>query len=134
MISRTFARMSNRVAEMTGSYWVFIGALGMVALWAISGPFFDYSSTWQLAINTGTTILTFLMVFIIQNTENRIGTATQIKLDEIIRAIADADDDLLDTEDATDAELHELKKHYRQLAQRHRALQSQLNEIVMQES
>ena len=101
--------------DSLGSYITFVLAFAIVVVWAVTGPFFNFSTTWQLAINTGTTIVTFLMVFLIQNTQNRDGTATQLKLDEIIRAIAQADDELIDTEDATENELKELKARYKQL-------------------
>lgn len=131
-MAQFFTRFSNRVAELTGSYLTFVAAVGVIIVWVVTGPFFGFSDTWQLAINTGTTIVTFLMVFLIQNTQNRDGTATQLKLDEIIRAINQADDDLIDSEDATDSELKELKARYRQLAEQHKALKSQLDSIVQQ--
>jgi low affinity Fe/Cu permease len=131
-MAQSFARFSNRVAGMTGSYVTFMLALGVIVVWAVTGPLFGFSNTWQLAIYTGTTIVTFLMVFLIQNTQNRDGSATQIKLDEIIRAIAEADDDVIDTEDATDVELDELKKRYKLLAEQHHALKSTLDSIKEQ--
>jgi low affinity Fe/Cu permease len=126
-MAQFFARFSNRIAGATGSYITFVVAIGIIVAWAITGPLFDFSNTWQLAINTGTTIVTFLMVFLIQNTQNRDGIATQIKLDEIIRAITQADDDVIDTEDATELELKELKARYKQLAEQHHVLKSKLD-------
>lgn len=133
-MAQFFSRFSNRVAEVTGSYIVFLVAVAMIVVWAVTGPLFHFSTTWQLVINTGTTIVTFLMVFLIQNTQNREGIATQLKLDEIIRAINDADDDLIDSEEATEKELKELKARYRLLAEQHRDLKSKLDQIAAQGS
>lgn len=112
-----FAAFSKFVAARTGHPLTFACALGVVVLWAVTGPLFDYSQTWQLMINTGTTIVTFLMVFLIQNTTNRESAATQIKLDELIRADKDAHTALLDLEELTEEELLGLKKRYEDLAQ-----------------
>jgi low affinity Fe/Cu permease len=131
-MAQFFARLSNRVAEITGSYLTFVASVGIIILWAVTGPLFGFSNSWQLAINTGTTIVTFLMVFLIQNTQNRDGIATQLKLDEIIRAIVQADDDLIDSEDATEQELKDLKERYHLLAEQHKALKSKLDEIAAQ--
>ncbi len=128
-MAQFFAHFSNRVARLTGSYITFVVAFGIVVVWAVSGPLFNFSTTWQLAINTGTTIVTFLMVFLIQNTQNRDGTATQLKLDEIIRAISQADDDLIDAEDATELQLKELKARYKQLHQEHQDLKTRFESI-----
>lgn len=131
-MSQFFARFSSRVSDIAGSYVTFMLAAGVIVVWALTGPLFGFSNTWQLAINTGTTIVTFLMVFLIQNTQNRDGTATQLKLDEIIRAIAQADDDLIDSEDATEIELKELKNRYRELARQHHELKTKLDQIATQ--
>ena len=131
-MSQFFAEFSNRVARITGSYLTFVVALAIIVIWAISGPLFGFSNTWQLAINTGTTIVTFLMVFLIQNTQNRDGIATQLKLDEIVRSIAQADDDLIDAEDATEKELAELQARYKQLSKQHHELKSKLDSIASQ--
>ena len=101
-------------------------ALGLIIVWAASGPFFKFSETWQLVINTGTTIVTFLMVFLIQNTQNRDARAMHLKLDELIRAIENADEQLIRAEDETDEELATLKAQYQALCDEHEALQSQL--------
>ena len=85
-LSRTFSNLAESVAHSTGRPWTFMVCVAVVILWAISGPFFHFSEAWQLVINTGTTIVTFLMVFLIQNTQNRDGAAIQTKLDELIRA------------------------------------------------
>lgn len=95
---------------------MFISAVLIIILWAVVGPTFGYSDTWQLVINTGTTIVTFLMVFLIQNTQNRDTEALQIKLDEIIRSIDAARDDVLDLEDRDESELDEIRKEYTDLA------------------
>lgn len=97
-----------------GAPATFVLAVGIIVLWAVSGPFFDFSDTWQLFINTGTTVLTFLMVFLIQNTQNRDSHAIQLKLDEIIRALRPARDDFIDIEDEDDATLDRLDKELRE--------------------
>jgi len=116
-ISAKFAHLANRTAILSGNYKTFIVMVGIVLLWAISGPIFKFSTTWQLVINTGTTIVTFLMVFLIQNTQNRDSLAMHLKLDEIIRAIDAADDKLMSAEDVTDEELAELKEKYQALVE-----------------
>jgi low affinity Fe/Cu permease len=85
-----FGKMATRVSDTMGSAWAFSAAVAIILVWIVSGPVFGFSDTWQLAINTGTTIVTFLMVFLIQNTQNRDAKATALKLDELIRAIGDA--------------------------------------------
>jgi low affinity Fe/Cu permease len=103
-LDRLFARFANGTARVTGSPLAFLICVLSVLIWAASGPLFKFSETWQLVINTGTTIVTFLMVFLIQNTQNRDGAAVQTKLDELIRS-SDADDDFMGIEKLTDAEL-----------------------------
>lgn len=102
-----FRRFSSKVSTLSGSSWVFILALLSILVWAFTGYFFDFSNTWQLVINTGTTIITFLMVFIIQNTQNRDGKAIHAKLDELIRAKKDADNSFIDIEKVSEKELEE---------------------------
>src|SRR5690348_6198030 len=104
-VAAKFAHLANRTAILAGNYKTFIVMLGVVLLWAISGPIFKFSTTWQLVINTGTTIVTFLMVFLIQNTQNRDSLAMHLKLDEIIRVLDAADDNLMHAEDITEEEL-----------------------------
>jgi low affinity Fe/Cu permease len=116
-ISAKFAHLANRTSILAGNYKTFIVMVGVVLLWAISGPIFKFSTTWQLVINTGTTIVTFLMVFLIQNTQNRDSLAMHLKLDEIIRAIDAADDKLMSAEDVTEEELNELKVKYQTLVE-----------------
>jgi low affinity Fe/Cu permease len=116
-ISSKFAHFANRTALLAGNYKTFAVMLLIVLVWAISGPLFKFSQTWQLVINTGTTIVTFLMVFLIQNTQNRDSMAMHLKLDEIIRVLDAADDELMRAEDETDEELSELKERYQQVMQ-----------------
>ncbi len=99
-----FRKFSRRASELLGSPWAFVVALLVVVVWAAAGPIANYSTTWQLIINTGTTIVTFLMVFIIQNTQNHDSRAMHLKLDELIHAVEHARDDLVDIENATEDE------------------------------
>jgi low affinity Fe/Cu permease len=110
-----FARSSSRVL---GSAWAFVIALLIIVIWAATGPTFHFSDTWQLIINTATTVITFLMVFLIQNTQNRDAKAMHLKLDEIIRAIKDARDELVDLEDLSDEDLKKLEEQFKQLRQK----------------
>jgi len=125
-MAERFSRWAARVAALTGSYAAFLLALLVVLIWALTGPLFGFSETWQLVINTGTTVVTFLMVFLVQNTQNRDALAVHLKLDELIRALEGADDDLMRAEDETDAELAALKARYRGLAIEHARLQARL--------
>ena len=111
-IADLFRRIACKSAEALGSSWAFIGALLVVMTWAAMGPFFHYSDTWQLVINTGTTIVTFLMVFLIQNAQNRDAKALHLKLDELIHAVKEARNELIDVEDLTDAEIAKLQKEF----------------------
>ncbi len=106
---------------MTGSAPAFVIATMMVVAWAVSGPIFDYSDTWQLVINTATTVLTFLIVFLIQNTQNRDAKAIHLKLDELLAAVSSARTDLVDLEERGDEELEHLKGEFNQLANGARA-------------
>src|SRR5205814_3354599 len=117
----SFGRFSRQVARATGQPAAFGAALAIVLLWAVLGPFFGFSDTWQLVINTGTTIITFLMVFLIQNTQNRDSEAMQIKLDELIRAIDHANCALLDLEELTEHELEAIRAEYVALARQAQA-------------
>jgi len=110
VIDRLFSRIASKSAHWTGHPLAFIVSLALVLAWGLSGPAFDYSDTWQLIINTATTVLTFLMVFVIQNSQNRDGKAIQAKLDELIRATKEARDDLLRAEDKTEAEIDALRR------------------------
>lgn len=114
-LSRTLARFSETVTRMTGSSWGFVVALLLVAVWAATGPLFDFSDTWQLVINTGTTIVTFLMVFLIQRAQNKDALAIQLKLNELVAALEGASNQLIDVEDLGEEELQALRAHYRTL-------------------
>ncbi len=116
-----FRIFANKISVMTGSAYVFVGAVLIVVIWALTGPAANYSETWQLVINTGTTIITFLMVFLIQNTQNRDGKAVQLKLDELIRATKVARDNFIGLEDITDEELIQLSDEFRALHERSEA-------------
>jgi len=111
-----FTRFANHASQATGHPSAFVIAAVVVAVWAITGPLFKFSDTWQLVINTGTTIITFLMVFLIQNTQNRDTEAMQIKLDELIRATQGAHNALLNLEHLEDEELARYRRHYAALA------------------
>jgi low affinity Fe/Cu permease len=112
-----FARLASRA---TGHPAGFCAALAIIVIWAVSGPLFGFSDTWQLVINTGTTIITFLMVFLIQNTQNRDSAAMHVKLDELIRSLEGAHLALLDLEELEDADLDRICRDYRELARRAR--------------
>jgi len=117
-----FTRLTKWTAHASGNPIAFTAAVLVIVVWAFTGPLFAYSDTWQLAINTGTTIVTFLMVFLIQATQNRDAEATQIKLDEIIRAIGHARNELLDIEELEEADLNRMRKDYAALAEKARAI------------
>ena len=112
-----FTRAAKWASHTAGRPMTFMVAVTIILLWALTGPIFGYSDTWQLVINTSTTIVTFLMVFLIQNTQNRDTEALQIKLDEIIRAIEGAHNALLDLEELDDEELEEIRSDYLKLAE-----------------
>jgi len=107
-VDKLFAKFANVIARITGSPPAFLVCVALVLVWAVSGPLFGFSETWQLVINTGTTIVTFLMVFLIQNTQNRDGVALQTKLDELIRATTDAENEFIGIETLTDKELESM--------------------------
>src|SRR6476646_3066195 len=114
--SSWFARFAKATSRASGQAVTFGLAALVILVWAATGPLFRFSDTWQLVINTGTTIVTFLMVFLIQNTQNRDSVAMQIKLDELLRALKGAETAMADLEDLTEAELDAFKKHYAQVA------------------
>ncbi|GAA5785901.1 hypothetical protein GCM10007860_30650 [Chitiniphilus shinanonensis] len=114
--SHLFSRFAQRAACAAGSPGMFLLALLLVGTWLLSGPVFHFSDTWQLIINTGTTIVTFLMVFLIQHSQNRDTQALQLKLDELIRAVHGARNQLIRAEEMDDRELADLKQHYEQIA------------------
>src|SRR3989442_10836428 len=115
-IGESFTRFAKAIARASGHPVTFGLAVLVIVAWAVTGPLFHYSDTWQLVINTGTTIVTFLMVFLIQNTQNRDSVAMQIKLDELLRAVKGAHTALADLEDLTEEELEQFKAHYVRLA------------------
>jgi low affinity Fe/Cu permease len=107
-----FSRFASQTAQVVGHPYMFLVAVIVIAIWALTGPYFHYSDTWQLIINTGTTIITFLVVFLIQNTQNRDGKALHLKLDELIRSHHPASDDLIDIQKLSDEELDALEVRY----------------------
>ena len=112
-----FTRFARAMSRTLGHPLAFGLAVLLVVVWIFSGPLFHFTDTWQLVINTGTTIVTFLMVFLIQNTQNRDSEAMQVKLDEVIRALKRADNAVLASEDLTEQQLQQLQQHYSYLAQ-----------------
>lgn len=115
-----FGRLARVCAHAMGQPFAFGSALLVILAWAVAGPIFGYSDTWQLVINTGTTIVTFLMVFLIQNTQNKDAEAMHIKLDELIRAVDKAQNALLNLEELEESDLDRIRKHYLTLAERAR--------------
>src|SRR4030095_9069646 len=106
-----FRRLAEKAAHAVGSYWAFLIALVTIVVWALTGPYFNFSDTWQLFINTGTTIVTFLMVFLIQNTQNRQSKEMNLQLDELIESMKSASNDFLELDDVSDKELERLRNH-----------------------
>jgi low affinity Fe/Cu permease len=123
---RVFAR---RTSEVLGSAWSFVVAIAIIVVWAATGHIFHYSDTWQLIINTGTTIVTFLMVFLIQNTQNRDAKAVSLKLDELIRAVGGARNQLVDLERLSDDELVELQKEFERIGKKAEAAKTGVAEV-----
>ena len=117
-----FEKLAIRVTEVTGSTYAFLTAVALILVWAITGPVFNFSESWQLVVNTGTTIITFLMVFLIQKTQNKDSMAIQLKLNELVAAHEFASNRLVSVEDMTEDELKVIKKYY-----------SKLSEIAMKE-
>jgi low affinity Fe/Cu permease len=118
VVSDAFRVFARRSSVMLGSAWAFAGAVLVILVWLLTGPTFHFSDTWQLIINTATTVITFLMVFLIQNTQNRDAKAVHLKLDELIRAIKDARNELVDLEDLSDEELQKFEAQFRRMRQR----------------
>jgi low affinity Fe/Cu permease len=114
-MNEVFRKFAQKVSQWAGTSWTFIVAVLIIIVWAASGPLFGYSDTWQLVINTGTTIITFLMVFLIQNTQNRDAKAIHLKLDELIKAQKGARTRLVDLEEMSDEELEELHGEFERL-------------------
>lgn len=128
-----FGHFSNTCSSMVGSRWAFIAALAIIIVWGVSGPVYHYSNTWQLVINTGTTIITFLIVFLIQNTQNRDAKAINLKLNEIIRSIGKAQNDLIDIEKLSDDELDRLATQYERIRQQAELRRKRKHETLQQE-
>jgi low affinity Fe/Cu permease len=129
MVAEFFSHAAQWTSRQCGRPLTFGLAVGIVVIWAITGPMFAYSDTWQLVINTGTTIVTFLMVFLIQNTQNRDSSAVQLKLDELIRASAHARNRLLTIEDLSEEELEELKQSFARVARQRGMGEGVLNQV-----
>ncbi len=117
-MERQFVKFATATAKLAGKPWTFIGCLAIVLIWAVTGPIFKFSESWQLIINTGTTIVTFLMVFLIQNTQNRDGAAMQAKLDELLHAVKAADERFIGIEHLTDSDLDKILAEVEARAQR----------------
>lgn len=107
-----FRKLAVRISSVIGSAWSFVLALSVIIVWAVTGPIFQFSDTWQLVINTSTTIITFLVVFLVQNTQNRDAKAIHLKLDELIRAVGTARNRLVDLEEMSDEELDKLHQEF----------------------
>lgn len=120
-----FSRFAVKVSRITGHYLAFAAAISILLIWLMTGPLFGFSDTWQLVINTSTSIITFLMVFLIQNSQNRDLRAIHLKLDELIHAIGAASDRLIDAEDDTEDELDSLQRSYADLARISRVIREQ---------
>jgi low affinity Fe/Cu permease len=118
VVRDVFRVFAHRSSVMLGSAWAFTGAVLVILVWILTGPTFHFSDTWQLIINTATTVITFLMVFLIQNTQNRDAKAMQLKLDELIRALKGARNQLVDLEDLSDEELKKLEEQFQRMRKR----------------
>jgi low affinity Fe/Cu permease len=129
-MNELFRKFSNKTSEIVGSPWAFIAAVAIIAVWAITGPIFGFSDTWQLVINTGTTIITFLMVFLIQNTQNRDAKAIHLKLDELLRGVEGARTGMVDLEDLSDEDLKKLQEQFQSLREKHATLVDDDLEVV----
>ena len=121
-MNKWFTRFAGKASEMTGSSWAFLTAVAVIIVWAVTGPLFGFSDTWQLVINTGTTIITFLMVFLIQNTQNRDGAALQAKLDELIR-VGEAENRFIGIEHLSESEVEQFRALCEKAAKAHDAKQ-----------
>ena len=128
-IRDAFGVFARKTSNILGSAWAFVVALLIIVVWAVTGPTFHYSDTWQLIINTGTTIVTFLMVFLIQNTQNRDAKAVHLKLDELIRALGPARNKLVDLEKLSDDELKALESEFEKLRKKAEGAKEQVEEL-----
>ncbi len=113
-----FHKLARKAADIVGAPWVFVGALALVIAWIFTGRYFEYSDSWQLVINTGTTIITFLIVFLLQNTQNHDSRAIHLKLDELIRTVKNARAKMMDLEDMSEDELNRLHAEFEKLGSR----------------
>jgi low affinity Fe/Cu permease len=127
-MNELFHKFAQKASAIVGTPWTFLAAVVIILLWLITGPVFHFSDTWQLFINTGTTIITFLMVFLIQNTQNRDAKAIHLKLDELIRGVKGARTALIDLENLTDEELDKLQEEFQRLRERQGPLDENLIE------
>src|ERR1043166_1630546 len=128
-IRDAFGVFARKTSTVLGSAWAFVLAIVVIAVWALTGPTFHYSDTWQLIINTGTTIVTFLMVFLIQNTQNRDAKAVHLKLDELIRAVGPARNKLVDLEKLSDDELKTLEGEFERLRKKAEGAKEEVEEL-----
>src|SRR3954447_19655488 len=128
-IRDAFGVFARKASNILGSAWAFVFAILIIVVWAVTGPTFHYSDTWQLIINTGTTIVTFLMVFLIQNTQNRDAKAVHLKLDELIRALGPARNRLVDLEKLSDDELKALEGEFEKLRKKAEGAKEQVEEL-----
>jgi low affinity Fe/Cu permease len=129
LIRDAFAVFARHAATVLGSAWAFVAAILIIGVWALTGPTFHYSDTWQLIINTGTTIVTFLMVFLIQNTQNRDAKAVHLKLDELIRAVKTARNRLVDLEKLSDEELGDLEEEFERVRKKAAGAKKEVAEL-----
>ncbi len=120
-MNELFRRAARKASVILGSPWAFISAVSLVVLWALSGPAFGFSETWQLVINTGTTIITFLMVFLIQNTQNHDSKALHLKINELLVAVQEARSGLVDLDELSDEEIDRLERAFRRIGRREAA-------------
>jgi len=132
-MKHVFRKFAGAIATASGSPWAFLLAFLVIVIWAVTGPLFNFSDTWQLVINTGTTIVTFLMVFLIQNTQNRDAVAIQLKLDELLRGVVGARTSLVDLENLDDKEILRLKKEFERIHQ-HPGMGEQIVEEELEDS
>jgi low affinity Fe/Cu permease len=128
-IRDAFGVFARKTSTVLGSAWAFVCAILIIVIWAMTGPTFHYSDTWQLIINTGTTIVTFLMVFLIQNTQNRDAKAVHLKLDELIRAVEPARNKLVDLEKLSDDELKKLESEFEKLRKKAEGAKEEVEEL-----
>jgi low affinity Fe/Cu permease len=130
-MNNLFRIFAQKTSQAVGSSWAFILAVLIIIVWAFTGPMFHYSDTWQLVINTGTTIITFLMVFLIQNTQNRDAKAIHLKLDELIRAVEGARTHLVELEELSDEELERLQEQFKRLRRKEPKDKRSTDELVV---